>query len=230
MEWMDLLTNFANLFAFSSSIEGLSKFCNYGNSLWWICRLHKLISANNSPFSQKLFELAKLVRCGLTAISTRNPTGNQPALGSHKGFQVILGWTMKKNCTIFLLFFSAFPIMKCPQLHIRESLHIEKKSTFHCTLGVVVVEMEGINSCPDFSNWLENVNCMKFSNFNQCVALCCVWKSSNWQKGWKSIVCSVDPIDLSGNVHPWKAQKDFSIGGIPSLSPGWLDVWNLKLN
>ena len=82
----------------------------------------------------------------------------------------------------------------------------------------------------DFSNCLENVICMKFSNPNQCVALCCVWKSSNWQKGWKSIVCSVDPIDLSGNVHPWKAQKDFSIGGIPSLSPGWLDVWNLKLN
>ena len=66
------------------------------------------------------------------------------------------------NIFVFL-HFRLWSIMKCPQPHIRESLHIEKKSNFHCTWGVVV-EIDGINSCPDFSNWLENVNCMKFSN------------------------------------------------------------------
>ena len=169
------------------------------------------------------------MRCGLTAISTRNPTGNQPALGSHKGFQGILGWTMKKIAQYFS--FSAFLIMKyyeVPSTSYKGKPPRWTKSTFHCTLGVVVVEMEGINSCPDFSNWLENVTCMKLFKFQpmRCVVLCmeefqltkrveihCVFSRSNRPFRKRS-----------------KAQKDFSTGGIPSLSPGWLDVWNLKLN
>ena len=47
------------------------------------------------------------------------------------------------NIFVFL-HFRLWSIMKCPQPHIRESLHIEKKSTFHCTLGVMVVEIDGI--------------------------------------------------------------------------------------
>ena len=204
MEWMDLLTNFANLFAFSSSIEGLSKFCNYGNSneivfggsaqtylskelpiqpkALWTCKVSEMWS--DSHLYQK---------------SHWEPTSSwiSQRLSSNT-------WLDYEKELHNILVFTAFSIMKCPQPHIRESLHIEKKSNFHCTWGVVVVEIDGINSCPDFSNWLENVDCMKFSNPNQCVALCCVWKSSNWQKGWKSIVCSVDPIDLSGNVQRLK--------------------------